>query len=233
MNLVADNLHTVAKADVVHALQLFACPYMSDGVVGIAEYEERGLIVGTQFFKGSPVDERAAVHVQWQFQHFAAVVADGREETVERRRLQQHTLAGHGERLDDTRECRNDARGVLYPFAADGPAVASAEPADDGVVVAVGHLCVAEDAVLDAFPQSLGDAWCRLEIHVGHPHGQDVAFDKSVLTVKLVVPLVASCAATLGEFVEIVFHVRSVMMQLPGCLRYWSMVTRPMLSAVM
>ena len=54
--LVRDHLHAVAKADVIHPLELLPRPYASRRVVGVAEQEDGGLLVGTLRFEVGPVD---------------------------------------------------------------------------------------------------------------------------------------------------------------------------------
>ena len=250
MDFVADDAHVVALADVGHALQLVARPDASGRVVGVAEQEDGGLLVGTLRLEVVPVNGvgeetptpslpsvanegfaplcgAAATPVaalkapvargegslisfcgyvlmrkgiqttlplggvgggclgggclgggslclyrhEFAFQDLAAVVADGGEEAVVDGCEDEHALAGHGDGLDDGRDGGHDARGVLYPLAADVPLVATLVPPDDGVVVAGLHNGIAEDAVVDALAQRLADGGCCLEVHVGDPEG--------------------------------------------------------------
>ncbi len=74
-----------------------------------------------------------------------------------------------------------------------------AKPAGHRLIVTVRHARISEDAVCHAFLQGTDDDWGRLEVHVGHPHGQYVILRSRV-------PLVGTCAAALGERVKLITH---------------------------
>ena len=55
MNLVAHHLDAVFHAKGVHPFQFFLGPHASCGVVGVAEQEDGGPLVGTTGFEIGPV----------------------------------------------------------------------------------------------------------------------------------------------------------------------------------
>ena len=55
------------------------------------------------------------------------------------------------------------------------PLVTSPEPVDDSLVVAVAHMSITKHPVLGPFPDGLLDGRSCLEVHVGHPEGDDIA----------------------------------------------------------
>ena len=171
--LVRDHRDVVALADVARAFQLFGCPYPSGRVVGIAKQQYPCARVGGFLLQVVIVH---AVRIAFEHQGVgyaqAAVVADGRVEAVVHRPLHQHPVARAGQCLEDGGYGGYHARGVDDVFRADVPSVAAGKPVADGRVVCVGHVGVAEDAVLHPSAQGVDDGLCGAEVHVCHPHGQ-------------------------------------------------------------
>ena len=171
----------MTHADGVHALQFLGRPHTTRGVVRVAEQEDGRLLVGTFRLEVGPVDREyrgcggtGVRRYETGLQHLAAVVADGGEEAVVVGRQDEHLLAGHRQRLDGHRHGRHDTRGIKDFLATDGPLVATLEPRDDRLVVVVAHMGIAEHAVLSPLADGLLNGRCRLEVHVGHPEGNDI-----------------------------------------------------------
>ena len=96
MNLIADNAYSVTMTDVAHVLQLLSCPDTSCRVVGVAQQEDSGFLVGTACLKILPVNLKTlAIELQTALADLATVVADGREETVVVRTEHHDLLARH------------------------------------------------------------------------------------------------------------------------------------------
>ena len=173
VDLIGDDVDMVPQADVCDPQQFLPGPYAASRVVGVAEDICHDLWVGALLLKAGPVEMVFAVftHQKRGFRHLASDVADTGEETIIDGSGDKHLVARHGQCLDDAGDGRHNTDGVLNPFAADVPAVAARKPANHGVVVFVGHLCVGEDAVrrttVDGFNNRIGG----LEVHVGYPHG--------------------------------------------------------------
>ena len=142
----------------------------------VAEQEHRRLLVGALRLEVGPVHLKTAWFVatesqQTTLQHLAAIVADAGEEAVVVGRQDEHPLAGHCQRLDGYRHGRYDARGIEYFLTTDSPLVAALEPGDDGVVIVVANMGVAEDRMLRALSDSFLYSGGHLKIHIGYPEG--------------------------------------------------------------
>ena len=170
MNFIADNLHMVSLAYLTHLRQLLACPHSSRRVVRIAQQKYRCLLIGTLLLEVGPVyDIAVAFSLERALRYLAALVADGGEEAVVDRSQHEHLLTGQRQGFDGAADGRHDTRGVEYPVTVDDPLMATAEPRDDGVVIAVVYAGIAEDTVLYALGQCFLDGRCHLKVHVGHP----------------------------------------------------------------
>ena len=197
--LVGDDLHVVAQADVVHAFQLLSLPHAPGGIVGIAKQEHRCLRVGAFPLKVVKV-HAVGVALPHEFILYgrAAAIGDAGKEAVVYRGLYQHLLPREGESLEGSRRGGNDARGIEYPIAVYGPLMTTAKPVDDGLIIALRHLRVAEDALVHALAQSLGDVGQSLEIHIRHPQWDGLWMN---------IPLHAARSYAVVDSVEVVFHV--------------------------
>ena len=200
MDFVADDEHAVTEADVAHACQLFSCPHASGWVVGVAEQKDFCVRVSAFRFEVFPIDFIAVVlHLERILCQDAPVVADTGEEAVIDGCLDEHNIAGLCDALDDGGDGGHDSAGVDEGLSLDGPSVATGKPLDGGLVEAFGHEGVAEATVLYAFLECLLDARGYLEVHVCHPHGDDVGVGK-------LVPLDAVGAFSVDGGVEVVGH---------------------------
>ena len=90
-------------------------PHTTRGVVGIAEQEDGGLLVGTACLEVFPVDLEAvaaAIVLQHTLADFTAAIADAAEETVVVRTEYDNLLARHGEGLQGAGDGRDNADGI-------------------------------------------------------------------------------------------------------------------------
>ena len=186
----------MAATDVAHALKLVAAPHAAGGVVGVAEEQHGGALVGTASLQVVVVDDIAVgLALELTLGGLAAAVAYRREEAVVDGGEDNHLLTGQGERLDGTAHGCHHTGGVEYPATVDVPLVAAVKPVDDGVVVAVVGEGVAIDGMGGAALHSLAYGGSHLEVHIGHPHGQ--------LALAYAVPLHTAGTETLGGMVKI------------------------------
>ena len=77
--------------------------------------------------------------------------------------------------------------------------MATVEPVDDSLVIAVGHKCVTKHRMLHTFAQGFLYRRCHGKVHVCHPQGYDIVLLHQV-------PLIAVGATARHYLVEIVFH---------------------------
>ena len=200
MDLVGDDEDIVAQADLADAPQFLRCPDASRRVVGIAENHQLHRRIGGRVFQSVEINRVGVVAAgQFAFGGRAAAVGDGDEEVVVDGSLHQHLVARAGQRPEDGREGGNHTGHGAYPFARGSPSVPPCEPARNCRIVALRDLRIAEDAVFDPAAKRLDDGRGRPEIHVCHPHRQDVVGG-------FLVPLQRVRAPPRDRFVEIVVH---------------------------
>ena len=216
----------MAPGDVAGAAEFLRRPAAAGRVVGIAQQQDPVRRIGTgrfQHIKVHRIGETAVRQVAARERgghDAAAIVADRREEAVVDRRLDDHAFAGRGQRLDDGRQRRHHAGGVLDPIALQGQAVPLPEPADHRFIVGIRHARIAEDAVLHALAQRVANAGRRLEIHIRHPERNDAVAlrrrqDDAFRQVRI--PFVAAAVAPVdGRFeIERSFHGRRLITDEP------------------
>ena len=228
VDLVADDDHSVAAADFSNLLEVFLGPDSSAGVVGVAEQKDFGHRVGGPSLKILEINVPGrlvtfCVVDQLVGGELAAVVADRGEEAVVGGGLDDHLrqfpvrafasvrLPGDvafgvdlvvGQCLYDDAHPRYDPVDRQVPFFFRVPASAALPPVDGGFVVAVGNMCVAEYSVINPAAQNLYNLRRDLEVHIGHPEGDDILADRP--SGALGVPFHAVCAASDGHLVKIV-----------------------------
>ena len=123
--LVADDGNMMTTTDVAHALQFLTTPDAPRGVMRVTQHEGGSLLVSTALLEVLPIDLEAACNrllvgvtgiaaaePQHTLEDLTAVVANGGEEAVVVGRQHEHLLAGHGERLDGTRQGRYDTSSI-------------------------------------------------------------------------------------------------------------------------
>ena len=206
MDLVAHHLHVVTAAYVGHALQLFASPSASRGIVRVAEQQHAVGGIGAERLQRVKINLIGEIVVverllnQRRLHHPAAVVSDRREETVIDRRHHYHAVARRGKSLDNGRQRGHHPGRVDHLRGTDVPAVAPGKPLSESAVIARAHMRVAEHAMIHPAAQRVGDAGSRAEIHVGHPERDEVA-------AMLRVPFVRTRAAAVYDFIKIIFYI--------------------------
>ena len=106
--------------------------------------------------------------------HASVVTFDDETERMVDRGLYYNTVSGLCEKIDIETQSFDDARNKSEFLAVYFEIVASLEPPDYRVPVAVGRLVVAVDRVFGSFLQSLGNLGADSEVEVGYPHGHNV-----------------------------------------------------------
>ena len=200
MNLVANDENIMLTADIPYACQLFFRPYASCRIMRIAKQEDFDGRVSTLLLERIPIHFIASIHyTEWAFCEHAIVVPDAGEEAVIDRCLYKNFVAWTGSRLDDGGDSWHNPAGVDEGRPLDAPSVSTLKPIDGSIVVAFRHVGVTETAMLHPFHQGLLNAGCCLEIHVSHPHGDDIR-------VFYLVPLYAVGTSSIDDFVKVVCH---------------------------
>ena len=174
MNLVADDEDVVAVAEVGQPDQRLTAPADARRVVGIAEDEHAALVIGHLLEVVEVHLIRAVVLAQRVVNHLAAVALGYEAEGMIHRRLDDDLLVGAGEDIDDQADTFDDAGDERQPLALDAPLMVHVNPVDDARPQLLRHHGVAEERMLHALLQGVGDEGRRLKIHIGHPQGQQV-----------------------------------------------------------
>ena len=105
----------------------------------------------------------------------ATGVSDGREEAVVGGREENDFIAGFRKGFDADRQGRHHGGGVEDPVSFDGPAATALEPGNHRIIIAFRYFRVTENPVFDPFAEGVYDTGSRAEIHIGHPHRDDLS----------------------------------------------------------
>ena len=160
-------MHAANFADL---LQLRRAPDPANRVVGAAENEEVDVVFHNLALHILKIHGVSAVFVlEGVFHHPAAVAVDHIEELVVHRGMNQHRITGLGGHPDGGGQGSNHAGGLDNPAAVDGPAVATGEPAGDGLIIIFGAVTVSKNAPVHHFPQRILHAFGCGKVHIGHP----------------------------------------------------------------
>ena len=185
------------QTDFVHTCQLFACPNASAGIVGVAEKKNGGLFVRTFRFEIVPVYfETVVCPTENRFKDFTTIVTDGGEETVVVRREDEDFFTRHSKRLDGNAHGWYDTCGIENLFTVDRPLMTALKPRDDSLVIVVSYNSVAEDTMLGSLLDCCLDSRCGLEVHVGHPKGND-------FLIGTFIPFHTTSVSSLYQFIKI------------------------------
>ena len=206
MYLVAHHNDTFLGTDVSHLLQVFLRPADAAGVVGVAEnHQPTALDVAPECLEvhregGLCAAQRRLYHLALAgFGHKAEGMVDGF--------LYEDAVALLGERLHGEEDAAHHAGHVAQHLACDVHAVLRLVPAADALVVGRILAGVAQDALLQAFPDGFHDEGRRAEVHIGHPHRDEVVAAALVFHA-----VCLDCISSLARnnLVEVVFHVLGV-----------------------
>ena len=203
MNLVSHYENAVSPANGGHLLQFFPCPDASGGIMGIAQEHQLDGGIGRFPFQILRIQRISAVLI-FQRAGFrnASVIADGGKKAIIHRRLHQHLVSGNRQGPYDGRQRGNHPRGINHPFRINLPAVAAFKPVHDRLIIGIRNPRIPENAVFGPFPNGFRHRRSRTEIHVCHPHGQNILPGHGI-------PLVGIRAAARNNSVKIVLHAAS------------------------
>ena len=153
--------------------------------MGIAYEQDLGGRVGAAAFQILPVDiHRDYIHrctirrimvADGRGGSGATGVSDGREEAVVGGREENDLIAGLRKGFDADRQGRHHGGGVEDPVSFDGPAATALEPGNHRIIITFRYFRVTENPVFDPFAEGVDDTGSRAEIHIGHPHRDDLS----------------------------------------------------------
>ena len=176
MDLIGNDGHMVPVADFGEFLQGLARPDDAGRVVRIREDQQPAGRIPEDRLQVLEVHVIAAVFPQDQriVDHLAAVVLRDQPERVIHRRLDDDFVFRTQQGVDDHADSLYDAGDEGEPFFLNFPAMAVAQPADDGFVPGLRHDRIAENRMFQPFFHGIHNERRRLEIHIGYPEGQQI-----------------------------------------------------------
>ena len=204
MDLIGDDLHAVAEADLAHRPQLFGSPHPAHGVVGVAEDEESaapGFFLKVREVHGVIA---SVIPLQRADHQLTAGVQHHVGEGMVHRLLNEDLVAGLCKHGQDHPHAGHHAGGERHLFHIGLPAVALFLPAGNGLKVFGRPPGVAENALVRPGLDGVHDAGRCAEIHVRDPQGDHI-----------IGPVVQLCLLKFGriilgtvyDLVKIEFHV--------------------------
>ena len=180
-------------------------PHQARRVVGVRQDEQLTLVVChlCQVLKVHLV--RAVLVLLQRVKHHLASVALGRKaEGMVDGRLNDDLVAWFGEHVHRHAYAFHDAGYERQPFLVYRPLVLPFQPCCHRGPVGLWHHGVSEHRVLHAFAQSVDDEWRCLEVHVCHPHGQQVVTSKHLFEHAI---FHGAGAPSINRLVKIVLHI--------------------------
>ena len=204
VDLVGDDLHAVLHADIAHLLELLAGPAAAHGVVGIAEDEVLGAVLGLGL-KVLQIHGVIAVFVPLQgadhqlpagvVHHVGKGVVDGL--------LNEHLVAGLGEHGQHHTHAGHHTRGKGHLGNVRQPAVALLLPGGDSLKVLGGAPGIAKDTLVGPLLDGFHDAGRRTEVHICDPQRDDVI--GAVVQLRFL-ELSRVVIRTIHDFIKIIRH---------------------------
>ena len=169
--------HQVAPfTDPGNSFEFVSLEHAADGIVRIAQHEQTGAVVHRRLGR-IPIPGPALVGPlpQGGLLQLAPVVGRGAEEGWVDRRCREHAVAVVADRAAGHVEGADHARQPDQPARFDAPAVIAIHRVDDRAVERWPGVGVAQHAMIEACPDRVDHDLGGGEIHVGHPHRNDVA----------------------------------------------------------
>ena len=176
MDLIGQNGHAVGDADVAQTTQLVGAPHAADRVVRVAQHQRRAPRIGRLGLQIVEIHDVTSVVTQDEavVEYGQAVVLRGGGERIVDGSLQDHLVAGMGDRTQCGVDRGHDPVRQAHPGRVDVPVVPTTHPCRQRAEIPVGRVIVSEDVMLGGFDQRFYDFRSRLEFHVGNGHGDHV-----------------------------------------------------------
>jgi hypothetical protein len=202
VNLVGEDGHVVAQADVGDPLQLLPPPDPAHRVVGVAQDQELGIArLRLQIVEVNGVD--AVALDEAILQKAPLVDPDRPEERVIDRRLKDDPVPLGRQCLQEMADGGHHAGGEKDTGGIHRIAMAAGPPVHDGLGVLRGLQVIPVDAVGHQAAQGGGDALRHAEVHVGDPERQEIG---PTIPLLQIVVLGGIGVATRDDLVEVRQH---------------------------
>ena len=176
-DLVRDNKNVILLEQLHGALDLPALPDAAAGVVGGAENGGVDLVVHDLFLHVLEVHtpDLILIHIHGGVNDVVAVILQSVGEAHIGRGVDQHIIAPGTHHIQGADHTAQNAVGIADVLALQTfHAVAVALPVDDGVVILITGQEIAVAGVLGTLDDGFGDGGRGGEVHVRHPHGNQV-----------------------------------------------------------
>ncbi len=141
--------------------------------------------------------------VKRRIDHFTPHALRHQEEGMIDGRHHHHPVTGIGETLQCEGLTADNAGYKRQHLASDVPTVATTEPAANGSVPLLARRRIAQHLMLKALPQGFHHKRRRAEIHIRHPHGEEVIAPPYILHA---IPFHGVGTTALYYFIKIVSH---------------------------
>ena len=148
MNLIADDQHLMAVADIGELYECIFAPHDTRWIVGIAENQHTAFgVLFQDVFQSLEIHVIVAVGTQDEGieDHFAAIAFGSKAEGMIDRSLYDDLLVGFQKYIHSHSDAFHDAWNIRYPFAFHLPLVMIFYPLDDGRPVIGWFHCIAEE----------------------------------------------------------------------------------------
>ena len=184
VNLVRDDHHPVARADIRHANKLVHAPNATHGVVGIAQNHELGVVSPGQLLQAvkihGVVQIAALILISVANKLVVEHVAPKLLNTVGKGRvdgaLDNNAVTRFGKSLDRIPQRSDGARAIQHQIRVDGPLVTACKPIAHGVRIGRAAIdgAITKDAMVNRRVQRIQNGGRATKVHVGRKKGDMV-----------------------------------------------------------
>ena len=177
VDLVGHHPEVILPHDLTGSAQLLLRPHAAGGILGIApEYQFAGGI-GALLLKVLEVHLKGAVGLFMERggQHAHTGVLRRVDKVAVGRGVHQHLFVPGTQRLCQLVQGGNDARRHAQLLFREAPIVVVSAPFGESIVIfVVIQAGIAEDAAVDTAAESVQNLRGHAELHVGHPHADEL-----------------------------------------------------------
>ena len=200
-DLIGADQHAVLIAQLNNCDHFFLGPYMTSGVVGVAEDHNGRLLLDDLLFHILDVQGPAiSCFLNRRVNDVTAAVSDSALETSVAGIVEQDPVAGQRVSLNEGGNAAQNA--VLVVNLISGYAVYAISfllPLSDTIEVSLRNLEVTECMMFQSLGHRVNDAVRSTEVHIGNPHGNDILV---VLYEQGIIPLGSVMAASFENFIK-------------------------------